>query len=203
MTASDAARDGLRSFPRSRVDALTDAVFAFAMTLLVLEIRLPANLPIRTGADLTAHLAGLWPEALAYLISFLVLAAQWRGMIELRATAEVTHPQLARWFLYLFFITMVPFSSSVVGHYGDLAPAAWLYAGNMILLGALALLLRRDAEVITEPRARIGRIKTWIFMAIALVSVLISLVRPDYAMYAYLLTLASEPLAARWPGKAP
>lgn len=49
----------MRSFPRLRIDALTTDVFAFAMTLLVLELQL-ADLPLSGSAALIADLAGLW-----------------------------------------------------------------------------------------------------------------------------------------------
>lgn len=189
----------MRTFPKSRLDALTDGVFAFAMTLLVLELRLPSDAAIRDGAELIAQLRALRPQYLAYLISFFVLAAQWRGHIELRHAEEVARNVLGWSLAYLFFITSVPFSTSVVGRYGDLPPAAWLYAANMIVVGALLLRLRM-AEAVPEHRAGIGigNARILMFMATAIVSVLISLLAPGYAMYAYLLNIPGMPLAERW-----
>lgn len=192
----------MRTFPKSRIDALTDGIFAFAMTLLVLDIRLPPDLPIHSDADLIAHLRTLGSEYLAYLISFFVLAAQWRSTIELRHAGEQVSSAALRWWTsYLFFITSMPFSCSVVGHYGNLAPAAWLYAANIVIVGALSLPLR-SLEIAPEHdlRARISRSKTLFVMATALVSVAISLVSPGDAMYAYLLNLAGAPLVAWWHG---
>ena len=190
----------MRTFPKSRIDALTDGIFAFAMTLLVLEIRLPPGLPIKSSADLIAHLQSLWPEYLAYMISFFVLGAQWRSIIELRHAGEDVPYATLRWSItYLFFITGVPFVSSVVGHYGDMAAAVWLYAANMIIVGALSLPLRQK-EIAPEHdlRARISRAKTLVFMATALGSILISLVEPGYAMTAYLLNILGGPVCERW-----
>jgi len=184
---------------KGRIEALTDGIFAFAMTLLVLEIRLPAGLPIHDSAALIAHLKTLGSEYLAYVISFFVLAAQWRGNIELRRVEEVSQGVLGWSFVYLLFVTSIPFSSSVVGHYGDLPPAVWLYAANMIIVGALSLPLRL-MEIAPEHsvRARVSRAKTLFFMLTALVSVLISLVAPGYAMYAYMLNISAGPLTAWW-----
>jgi len=170
------------------------------MTLLVLEIRLPPDLPINNAADLVAHLRSLQPEYVTYLISFFVLATQWRATIELRHAGEqVSYAALRWWLVYLFFITGVPFSSSVVGHYGDLPPAVWLYAANMIIVGALSLPLRL-MEIAPEHsvRARVSRAKALFFMLTALASVLISLVAPGYAMYAYMLNIIAGPLTAWW-----
>lgn len=188
----------MRTFPKSRLDALTDGIFAFAMTLLVLEIRLPTDVPIDDSAALIARLSALGPEYLAYVISFFVLAAQWRGNIELRGADEVTQGGLAWATLYLFFVTSIPFSSSVVGHHGNLPPAVWLYAANLIAVAALSLRLRALTIVPQERgRARLGNAHTVFFMATAAVSVGLSLVAPGTAMYAYLLNFLSRPLIAR------
>jgi uncharacterized membrane protein len=189
----------MRTFPKSRLETLSDAIFAFAMTLLVLEIRLPAGLPIPNGAALIAHLRTLGPEFLAYAISFFVLAAFWRGDIALRH-GETMSPGVLGWSLvYLFFITAVPFSSSVVGHYGDLAPAVWLYAANMLVIAALSLRLRA-AELAQEHvgRAHEGHVRTLVFMVSTLLSVVLSLAVPRHAMYAYALNGLGGPLASWW-----
>jgi uncharacterized membrane protein len=189
----------MRTFPKSRLETLTDAVFAFAMTLLVLEIRLPAGLAIHDGAALIAHLRTLGSELIAYAISFFVLAAQWRGDIALRRDEAITPAVLGWSFVYLFFITAVPFSSSVVGHYGDLPPAIWLYAANMVIIAALSMWLR-VVGVVGEHVHRVGetRLRTGIFMVSALVSVALSVVAPRQAMYAYGLTLLAGPLTSLW-----
>jgi uncharacterized membrane protein len=190
----------MRTYPKPRIDALTDGVFAFAMTLLVLEVRLPEGLVVRDSAALIAALRGLGSQYLTYVISFFVLAAHWRGVIELRRTEEVSHNALGWATAYLFFITSVPFASSVVGRYGDLPPAVWLYAANMIAVAALSLRLR-TLEILPEHRAlaRSGNMRTALLIASALVSVGLSFVVPGHAMYAYFLNFLSGPLA-RWRG---
>ncbi|MEJ2623525.1 MAG: TMEM175 family protein [Pseudolabrys sp.] len=112
----------MRTFPRSRIDALTDGIFAFGMTLLVLELRLP-DLPVRDSTALIADLAALWPKYLAYVISFFVLAAHWRSNVELRRVEEISSEAMGLSMVYLFFVTSIPFSTSVVGLHGDLPPA--------------------------------------------------------------------------------
>jgi uncharacterized membrane protein len=194
----------MRTFPKSRLDSLSDAVFAFAMTLLVLEIRLPGGLPITDSAALIAHLRTLGSELLAYAISFFVLAAHWRGDIALRHGETVTPAVLSWSMVYLFFVTAVPFSSSVAGHYGDLPPAVWLYAANMMVIAGLSMWLRA-ADVVREHAqlARHGHVRTLVFMASAVLSVLLSVTAPGHAMYAYMLNFVSGPLAAWWCGGRP
>jgi uncharacterized membrane protein len=189
----------MKTFPKSRLDALADAIFAFAMTLLVLEIRLPPGLAIHDGAALIAHLKTLGSEFLAYAISFFVLAAHWRGDVALRHDETVSHGVFGWSLVYLFFVTAVPFSSSVVGHYGDLPPAVWLYAANMLIIAALSMRIRAAAVVAEHARrAREGHVRTLVFMASALVSVVLSMTVPQHAMYAYGLNVLGGPLAALW-----
>jgi uncharacterized membrane protein len=92
--------------------------------------------------------------------------------------------------VYLLFIVCMPFSTMVVGRYGDLPPAVWLYAGNMIAsslvgwrLSALAISDGREIDA-AAPRAAIVTL-----LVSAVLSVAISLVAPRWAMYAYLLNL--------------
>ena len=178
-------------FPKSRVDALTDGVFAFAMTLLVLDIRLPDDLPISSAADLWAHLASLWHQMLAYLISFFVLGAFWRGNVELRPSAETVSGRVVELsLLLLLFVTLVPFSSGLVSRYDDFVPAVVVYAGNMIGLAALTAALRHQ-DVPREKRslrAAFGT-KLPLLLISALVSVGMSLISPKHAMLAYLLNV--------------
>lgn len=188
----------MKTFPKARIDALTDGIFAFAMTLLVLEIRLPPDAAVNDSAELMARLQALVPEYLVYIISFFVLAAQWRVEIGLRRVEDVSQEAVSWSIVYLFFITSVPFSSGIVGRHGDLPPAVWLYAANMIAAAAVSLRLRA-LEVVPEhrARARADNIGTAVFIASALLSVVLSFIEPRHAMYAYFLNFLAVPLS-RW-----
>lgn len=195
-TGRGTVRRGL--FSRSRLDALADGIFAFAMTLLVLDIQLPDDLRIGSAAELTAHLSSLWHHFYVYAMSFFVLGAFWRSSAQMRETSEAASESVVHIvLLFLFFVTAVPFSSGVVGRFA-MAPAVMLYAGNMIVLAALAVVIRyRDVA----PRYRSFRAAAGdrmpLFIVSALVSVAISLVAPGSAMLAYLLNLL--PHLPFWP----
>lgn len=181
----------MRPFPKARVDALTDGIFAFSMTLLVVDIRVPEGVDITSTPALLQALRGLSSQAVAYVVSFLVLAAMWRNVAALRHDSEaVAARTMHLWFWYLLFVTMVPFSSALVGRYGQFPPAVWIYAANMIALGSLVLPLHR-MEVPDDMRdqARRGERRMLLFIASAIASVLVSLWAPHYAMYAYLLNV--------------
>ena len=63
--------------PRSRLEALTDGVFAFAMTLRVVNIELPEGFHPKTNEEFLSGLANLSDTFIAYLITFFVLVSFW------------------------------------------------------------------------------------------------------------------------------
>jgi uncharacterized membrane protein len=184
--------------PKQRLDALTDGVFAFAMTLLVINLDLPAGADVVDTGQLLAVLSKLQDNLLVYVISFVVLGARWirnaRGSaVDVwcsygYAWAVVTH---------LFFVTLVPFSTKLVGLYGNLWPAVCLYAANTILA---ALSSRRAADLLAAQQdsasPRGGRLDLMVLIATALISCLLAFVAPAFSMYAYLLN-AATPLLHR------
>ena len=183
--------------PRSRLDSLTDGVFAFAMTLLVINIELPEGFHPATNREFLAKLSGLSDTFTAYLITFFVLIGFWSGRAQETGGAEMASPAYARaTLLNLLGVTFLPFSMLAVSRY-DLAAAVWIYGANMIWLAATSLLVSRAAE---RDSGRTGeadaRIKLGVLIASAVLSMIASLYSPDYAMLLYLLVLAS-PLVAR------
>ena len=60
-----------------RLEAFADAVFAIAITLLIIEIRLPPHEELVQKGGLGAALLHLWPSYLGYLISFVVIGIMW------------------------------------------------------------------------------------------------------------------------------
>lgn len=179
-------------FPKSRIDALTDGIFAFSMTLLVLDVRVPGDLPVDSAAELTAHLLALGRPLLAYVVGFFVLGAVWRGAIEHRQTEEkLTGGLVSLWLALLFFVTMVPFSSSLVSRYGDFLPAILVYSGNMLMLAAL-LVRVRYLEVVPAARSIRAAVSPYLalFIFSAFLSLAISLFDPAHAMFAYFVNFA-------------
>jgi len=103
-------------YPRTRLDALTDGVFAVAMTLLVLDVRLPEEFRPHDEAELLAALRGLTSKFVPYAISFMVLGLRWLSTFQVRSRGEFFGREYAVWWLvYLLLITCVPFSTMVSG----------------------------------------------------------------------------------------
>jgi len=127
-------------FSKARLDTLSDGIFGVAMTLLILDMRLPDDFHPRDGAELMQGLTGLWPKFLPYVLSFGVLGLRWLANIEVRTRAEYVNREYVNWWLlYHFLITCVPFTTIVVGNFAHFAPAIWLYAGHTLLIAIVGL----------------------------------------------------------------
>src|SRR5262245_11207350 len=116
--------------PANRLEALTDGVFAFAMTLLVVNIELPEGFDPKTNQEFLAKLSDLSDTFIAYIITFFVLVSFWFGRA--RATGEPeTASQGYAWavLLQLLAVTFLPFSMLAVSRY-DVAGAVWIYGAN-------------------------------------------------------------------------
>lgn len=145
-----------RAFDYDRTVALSDGVFAIALTLLVLSITLPQLRQLHTGVlgNRLLHKNG---EYVSYVVSFAVIALLWvrhhrlfRTLLRIDGT--VTGLNLA----YLAFVAFLPFPTRVLGVYGGLPAAVILYATTVAILGLLAGLIRfhvRRARLVDASRA--------------------------------------------------
>ena len=84
-------------YPRARIDALTDGVFAVAMTLLVLDVRLPEEFRPHDANELLEALRGLAPKFVPYVLSFLVLGLRWLSNIQMRSRGEFLGREYVVW----------------------------------------------------------------------------------------------------------
>jgi uncharacterized membrane protein len=98
-----------------RLEALSDGVFAIAITLLVLEIRVPSGEQVASPAALLDALAGLWPSYLGYVVSFVTVGIMWANHHNLfRHVASVDHWLLLANILLLLGIGFVPFTTALL-----------------------------------------------------------------------------------------
>ncbi len=89
--------------PTERLTAFSDAVFAVIITIMVLDLKPPAQ------ATLSALLP-LWPTALSYAVSYLFVAIIWINHHRLLLLARGATPKLIWWnFVHLFMTSLIPF----------------------------------------------------------------------------------------------
>src|SRR5215470_12495251 len=120
----------------TRVEAFSDAVFAIAITLLILEIKVPHA---EGGEHLWTALAHLWPSYLAFLLSFFVILVMWVNHHELmRLVRGVTYPFLFANGAVLLLVTFVPFPTAVLAEHlatREATAAVAFYCGTYFVIG--------------------------------------------------------------------
>ncbi|HKE87796.1 MAG TPA: TMEM175 family protein [Vicinamibacterales bacterium] len=104
-----------------RLEAFADAVFAIAITLLVIEIHSPSAEDVGEFGSLWKALAHLWPSYLAYLISFVVIGIMWANHHNLMKLIDrVDHGFITLTLLLLLWVAFLPFPTAVMaGHLTD------------------------------------------------------------------------------------
>jgi uncharacterized membrane protein len=176
-------------FARSRLDALCDGIFAVAMTLLVLDLRLPEDFHPQRAGDLIDGLSALWPKFLPYAISFGVLGMRWLSNVELRTRAEFFDRHYASWWMvYLLLITCVPFTTIVLSRFGNLAPALWLYVGHTLLIALVGVrLVALTPGLETGPHIKERQTGSIVLIASSILAFAVSFVSPREALWALAL----------------
>jgi len=188
------SNDGLS---KQRIEALSDAIFAFAMTLLVLDIKIPRMAEALITQDALARtLLELWPKLISFVMSFVILSLFWI------AHHSYSHflKRVDRWFLwinllFLMVVVFVPFSTDLLGDYPGQRIAAMIYGGNIIALG---LTLYWQWQYATDGHRLVGshiepelvrRGKKRILMGIVTIAcaMLLELVNPALGLMVYIL----------------
>jgi uncharacterized membrane protein len=185
--------------PKARLDALTDGIFAVAMTILVLDLRLPENFHPRDADELLRGLYGLVPNFIPYVLSFLVLGLRWLNGVQIRTKSEGLSRSYCIWLLvYLLLVTCVPFTTTVVGRFAGLTPAIWLYAGNTGLIGIVSFALLHYTPQIEKDKFLLDRkVSLAILTGSSLLAIAWSFVNPRQALWALALN-ALSPFVSRW-----
>jgi uncharacterized membrane protein len=121
----------------SRIVFFNDAIFAIAMTVLVLNFRVPEGLQGNAEPRLATLLGDHWDDFVAYFISFSILAFYWVAHHRLFGRVQrADHRLLYLNLIFLAFIALLPFPSELLQHYGDTEAAVVLWAGVIAAAGA-------------------------------------------------------------------
>ena len=123
-----------------RLAALSDGIFAVAMTLLVLDLRTPARESVRDEASLWRALVALAPQLLPYLMSFLTLGIFWNGQQAQLDRIERGNRYLA-WIhiAFLAAVSMMPLSTRLLTEFIGYRIALLCYWVNLLMLGLVLL----------------------------------------------------------------
>jgi uncharacterized membrane protein len=122
--------------PKNRVEAFSDGVIAVAITLLALDLPIPA---VAGTPDLAGTLGRHWPSFAAFAASFLTIGIIWVNHHAMfRRVARVDHVMLMLNVLLLMGICVLPFSTALLAEYLTASHgaqlAAAIYAGSLLVM---------------------------------------------------------------------
>lgn len=190
-----------------RLVFFSDAVFAIAMTLLVIDVRLPELAGQISDGDLADALWELWPRVFAYALSFAVIGmywlAHWRRYLLVRRTNE----GLARLNLLLLgLVAFIPFPTSLLGQHGDRPLVVALYAVVLALAGlagaacwAYAASRGLLRPIVTADEYRLGLFRGLAAPAVFMASLLVlPIVGATATELLWLLVFPAQRLAVTW-----
>jgi uncharacterized membrane protein len=203
-TPEDPGRDQLGM---ERLVFFSDAVFAIAITLLVLQIQLPAGAEAFDDRQLLDGLVAIWNKYLAYVISFLVIGTFWVSHHrKFRLIRRYDSTLLLLNVLMLMFVAFLPFPSSVIS--ANPNRTATIFYAMVVALVALLMAAMwwyaawRGHLVGAEvgPRRRRREIAALLSTAaVFLLSMGIAFIGPDLAKLSWLLTLPGTIIINRGP----
>ena len=191
MTDSNASESWMTTH---RIEALTDGIYAIAMTLLVLNLALPE---VGTDQAVQLHdaLFGQAHKFFNYALSFILLAIFWiihHDQFHFIKRTDRIHLWLN--IFCLMFVVLVPFSTSLTGDYPDETIAKLFFDSNLFILGifnslnwAYAKGYRLVDRSLDPRRIAIGKRRGAVTPIVALIAMGLSVITPQWSSCAYLL----------------
>ncbi len=194
----------LNRFPNDRINNFCDAVFAIAMTLLILEIKIPSPEALEEFGT-WGVLARLIPSFIGFIISFLVTALYWRLHLTLAGFVKSYDNRLLWLNVWLLMsIVLLPFSTAFYAKYFREHGPFIFYCVNLVAIGLLNLfmlnyIVRKEghSEILTP--LVVGRLRTRIIIApiIWALSIPLEFVEPWTARFLFILIFIVQGISER------
>jgi uncharacterized membrane protein len=171
-------------FSSDRIIGISDGVFAVAMTLLVLDLKLPALVPSADHNVLAAALTKQIPRFISWILSFAILCRLWIIHHGLMRAGDTRSWRFLTWnLIFLSAVAFIPFPTSLLSEHHDQALSVIVFSATYLVaslaLVGMAVAYRRQtrsAGAATE-ESSVARIAA-IMVAVALSSCLLALVHP-------------------------
>ena len=186
----------VRGFEKNRIEALVDGIFAVALTLLVLDIKLPDNVPSASNEALWQRLIELERHFAIYVISFVVIAIYWIAHhIQFHYVRYTDRRMIWINMFFLLLITFVPFVTDLVGDHPELVLPVEIYGATLFALSLLSfanlMYLARHRHLatadLTPLAVRLLRKRIAFFALVPAASMLIAMIDTRLALYAYFM----------------
>lgn len=193
-----------------RIGTFSDSVFAVAITLLVLNIHVPALSVNPTNHTLASKLWKIWPNYEAFILSFVIIGLYWiLHHMMFRYIERYNGPFLWLNLFFLMCIVIMPFTTSLISEYEETATATIVYAANLAVASLLMAviwwystgrgrLMIKGFDIETGKHAVLANLCTAL---VFLASMPIALVNERVAKYFWLLLFPIHVLLERLHGK--
>src|SRR5580765_4457136 len=178
-----------------RLCAVSDGVYAFALTLLVLDLKVPEIAGI-TNPELRTDLVQQLPNFFAYVIGFSVVAFFWMNHHRIfQSIKSCNQRALVLNLVHLLFISLTPYGASLIGHYEGDRIATIVFSSDLGLASLSMNVLGHYVLAKKEWRTNDTggtwvKIPLWITYTgpgIALVSIIVSFINIDVALFLWFL----------------
>ncbi len=180
---------------KNRLETLVDGIFAIAMTLLVLNIRIPVMSHQQAQSQMPKLLTNLYPHFFAFALSFALLTIFWMSHHRLFHFIEkIDEPFVWLNVLMLALIVLVPFTTSLIGEYETNQLTAVLFELNLFGIGMSIMAYwayasrrhRLTNATLTDNQIRYSLRRTSVLPVVSLLAIGLSFVTPQYSTMAYL-----------------
>ena len=189
-----------------RILFFSDAVFAIAITLLVLNIEVPDIPPDLVSEELPGRLLDLWPKLLSYVLSFLVILMFWTAHHSIFRSIK-SYDRGLIWLnsLFLMFTAFLPFPTALLGEYGDQQLVVAIYAGSFaitrLLLTAVWWYATSSHRLVDDgldlDTIRAFRVRGLAIPVVLLISIVVSFFSVEAAVYSWLLLFGVDIVVLR------
>lgn len=186
-----------RLMTTSRIETIVDGIFAISMTLLVLSLEVPTLPSPVTDLTIQNYLWGILPNFYVYALSFFLLAVFWRiNHVQFHRIKKADNALIWINVIWLMLVALVPFSTSLVGDYGNLQTASLFFNINMFFIAILTfvnwyyaanhhLLDRKLSPEFYKKSLRLNLV----FPLVAVIAIVLSFVSPSWSTLAYILVI--------------
>jgi len=191
------------AFSSGRINALSDGVFAIAMTLLVLDLKLPPLDPSADRSVVTAVVVEQFPRFISWILSFAILCRLWIIHHGLLRTGKTRSSSFMTWnFVFLGVIAFIPFPASFMSEHHDQALSVFIFSATYLVAGlalaAMAVSYRKQLETAgASTEAHFVAKAVAIIVATALIACLLALIRPWLGVLVWVVYPFASTLGAR------
>jgi uncharacterized membrane protein len=183
----------------TRLDQLSDGIFAIVMTILVFEISIPAIEGPVTDQVLWLHIKDLLPVFLAYILSFSLLFTYWRAhhffvsIYAKNVDTMLTNINA----LFFMLISLVPFSASFLGEYSENQIGIVVFGTNIVLIGLSLFWMRsyvlysdhiKNPEI-TKREIHGSTVRTLVPVIFALIAIIVSIYSIGLSILLFILAV--------------